>query len=115
MMRYGRFIIFVSLVLSACSIDPLEVGSISVVIESTDLLVSPTVPGTFRVTATNPTGVRVNWGEGSSSCQLTMYAISEAGVRQEVGARACTADFGAQGLDGLQSRTEIIEWGGGAV
>jgi hypothetical protein len=115
MILNGRLIGFLFLFLSACSVDPLEVGSITVTIEADELLVSPTVPGTFRVRATNPTGARVDWGQGSSSCQLTLYVISEAGVRREAGARACTTDLVTQGLDGLQSRTEVFEWGGSAV
>ena len=77
---------------------------------------SPTFPadGPFgiTVTAVNQSSRRVQWGEGSSGCQLDAV-IRVAGRDYSVLAtRVCTADFGPHALEPGASRTETWEWEG---
>lgn len=99
--------------LGGCSVDALDGGNVTLTLQSQDRIVSRSQPGTFRVTATNSSEGRVEWGSGSSSCQLGLFVVGASSTRQEAATnRACTADFVTQGLDPGESRTETFSWGG---
>ncbi len=97
---------------AGCDVDPLDEGSIAVTLQSMDLLISAGQPGSYTITASNLSGNRVEWGEGSSSCQLSLTVVTPQGAETVVDQRACTEDFVSQGLDPGETRTEVIEWGG---
>ena len=102
--------------LAGCSVDALDVGSVAVTIQTTDLLVSPGNRGQFTVIARNPTDARVEWGQGSSGCQLGFFVLSQDGLQRLPSVeRACTADLVVQGLGPGESRTEVFEWGGQVI
>jgi hypothetical protein len=106
-------VLFVGVI--GCDVEPLDGGSVIVTLTSADLLISEGHPGSYEVIARNQTDGRVEWGQGSSSCQLSLLAITPGGDQLPVGDRACTEDLVSQGLNPGQSRTEVIQWGGRAV
>lgn len=70
-------------------------------------------PVTLEVTAENLGGERVEWGRGSSSCQLGAVARTPDGFRPVADIRACTEDLVPQGLDPGGRRVESWLWDGG--
>ncbi|MEX0692721.1 MAG: hypothetical protein WEC54_03760 [Gemmatimonadales bacterium] len=77
---------------------------------------SPTFPadGPFgiTVTAVNQSSRRVQWGEGSSGCQLDAVIRVDGRDYSVLATRVCTADFGPHALEPGASRTETWTWEG---
>ncbi len=110
----ARACIAAFLSLAACSVAPIDEGTIVVTLSTSEAIVSPQAPATISVTARNQSQERVTWGRGSSSCQLTLAVLTPAGQRYAADVRACTEDLVEQGLDAGATRTETFEWGGEA-
>ena len=109
-------LVAVGMAISACSVDPLDVASLEISIVSGPKLVSSSTPGSYEIQARNPTDARVEWGVGSSGCQLSLFVITPEGERLPADVmRGCTEDFTLQALSAGQTRTETIEWGGQAL
>jgi hypothetical protein len=98
---------------AACDDDE---SDLHITISASQSVASETDPTTLTVSAENRGPVRIDWGMGSSSCQL------EAVVRVDgidllvidVG-RGCTDDLVPQGLEPGDSRSESWVWRGDAV
>ncbi len=99
------------LVLAACqSTGPLDLDL--ALATSGPPVVSPREMVVLQATATNPTAERIEWGRGSSSCQLDLVVTIGSSRFRAVVPKACTDDLSPQGLDPLASRTESLPWGG---
>jgi hypothetical protein len=69
-------------------------------------------PALVRVTARNDGYDRVQWGHGSSTCQLYLGVRVDTTWYAVVGHGICTMDYRAHYLDPGHSRTEVIGWDG---
>lgn len=74
--------------------------------------VSPGAPARMSVTARNTTSSRIDWGQGSGSCQLKAAARLD-GTWVSVGTQGgCTKDLRQWWLDPGEFRTEVFNWDG---
>ncbi|MBO6574017.1 MAG: hypothetical protein JJ896_01260 [Rhodothermales bacterium] len=109
----GRLSIVLLLGLTACALDPLERGALTVTTSVNRSDVSESNPGIVQVSAHNMSGVPVSLGMGSSSCALSLWVLTEAGQRHPVAGRICTMDLvrDREVLPG-DRRTESFEFDG---
>jgi len=76
---------------------------------------SPGAPARMSVTARNTSSSRIDWGQGSGSCQLNA-AASVNGTWISIGSQGgCTKDLRQWSLDPGESRTEVFDWNGRVV
>ena len=99
------------LVLTVTCGDPLVVTAVTLDIDGS-VVVSPEEFKAFDVTATNHGDERVNWGGGSSSCQLGLTVLDANGQRHNIDFRVCSADLVERGLEPGESRKESFLWDG---
>ncbi len=102
-------LLVLAVALAGCG-NPLDVRLVPVNVQG-DLAVSPSDPGTFVVSAENKGNSRITWGMGSSSCQLSLFAVAD-DIRHRIDSRVCTADFVEQGLNPGERRSETFQWDG---
>lgn len=73
---------------------------------------TPGDPALIEVTAQNTGDSRIQWGNGSSSCQLSLVVRVDGEDWRAIDRRGCTLDYAPQALGAGESRTETIPWGG---
>lgn len=108
-------VLAIVLLTSACSLDPIDEGTILVSVTASPSIASPSAPSVVTVTARNQTSERVVWGQGSSGCQLSLGVVTSDGERLSADLRACTADLVDQALAPGAMRTEAFEFNGDAI
>jgi hypothetical protein len=72
-------------------------------------------PARIRVTARNNGYDRVQWGHGSSTCQLHIAIREDTTWHRAMGGRFCTGDYAPHVLEPGHSRTEHIDWNGAVL
>lgn len=75
---------------------------------------APGDPVQVQVTVRNLGETRVQWGGGSSSCQLALVVRVDGEDRQTPDKRWCTADVATYTLAPGETRTETLSWEGEA-
>lgn len=107
-------LVTLALLLLACE-SATQTGQLRVVLSADRTTVSPTEPITFQARAENRGPSRIEWGVGSSSCQLHAVILVGTVLRPVPELRACTEDLSPQGLDGFELRSEEWQWDGHVV
>jgi len=113
---------YVSLVILVCgcgghSNSPIIANDASVVvtISASASYVSRVEPVTLTVTAENRTESRVNFGVGSSSCQLSSLVVVQGQAAPIAVDRVCTADAMPHRLAAGERRSESWQWAGAVL
>jgi hypothetical protein len=75
-------------------------------------VVTPDEPAVIEVTAVNMGDSRVQWGNGSSTCQLGLAVLVDGEEVQAFSRRACTSDYRPHALGPGETRRETFEWDG---
>lgn len=101
---------FGALALAACSL--FAAGALHVTAAPDAFTTAPGEPVTIIVTAENTGDDRVEWGEGSSSCQLRLLVRVDGEDLVAPQSRACTDDLAPWTLGPGGSRTESFAWEG---